>query len=149
MDTVRVSQSKEERRDRGMSSILAWGKLLTVRVGSACVQKGRDRRCLQASDFRQAHSIQFHLCDRFVDHQSTFRKSKLGCRVSLAPIEPIRGTLSKKFHSATKTLVMPPTMAVRTLAMADITALMPRPIAEKTCEKTRFLSQGLQIFEGR
>lgn len=33
------------------------------------------------------------------------------------------------------TEVMPPTMAVSTLAMAVITLLIPRPIAEKTCGK--------------
>jgi hypothetical protein len=44
---------------------------------------------------------------------------------------------------------MPPTMAVRTLAIAVITALMPRPIAEKTCGKTRFLSQWPSDLEGR
>jgi len=38
----------------------------------------------------------------------------------------------KKFQMATRTLVMPPTIAMKTLAIAEMTPLMARPIAEQT-----------------
>jgi hypothetical protein len=38
----------------------------------------------------------------------------------------------RKFQMATRTAVMPPTMAMKTDAMAPIRPSMARPIAEKT-----------------
>jgi len=37
----------------------------------------------------------------------------------------------KKFQIATRTLVMPPTMAMKTLAIAEMRLLIARPMAEQ------------------
>jgi hypothetical protein len=50
-------------------------------------------------------------------------------------ISEVSADFPTRRHLVRTTEVMPPTMAVRTLAMADITLLIPRPIAEKTCGK--------------
>lgn len=47
----------------------------------------------------------------------------------------VNGGSLKCYRVPHTTEVMPLTMAMKTLAMADITALIPRPMAEKTCKK--------------